>query len=93
MKEGKDEAMKIYERGLERNPYCFQLWKLYYFWAKDSYEDESVSGQILEQGLEKIGKDFESFFMWEDYLKREDNMKKKIEYFRRSLEIPLRNSE
>lgn len=93
MKEGRDQARKVYQRGVERNPYCFQLWKLYYFWAKDSYEEKSVSGLILEQGLEKIGRDFESFFMWEDYLKREAEMKRKIEWFRKALEIPLRNSE
>lgn len=88
-----EEAISVYERGLNMNPRSLNLWKIFCSWSEYSFNsDEHYVRNCFERAISVIGIDYFSKFIWQKYIEFEDKKKNVLgvnQIYWRLVDIPI----
>ncbi|KAG9447513.1 hypothetical protein H6P81_013641 [Aristolochia fimbriata] len=88
-----EEAVEIYERGVQSATYSVGLWASYCSFCVLSFEDPVDVRRLLERGLSYVGKDYLCHLLWDRYLEFEYSQKEwaRVAYiYIRILRFPIK---
>lgn len=90
-----DEAILVYEKGLNMNPRSVNLWNIFCIWVEYNFnEDEQFVRNCFEKAISFIGIDYFSKLIWQKYIEfehKKNNIINVNQIYWRLVDIPIQD--